>query len=232
MLKIAVLIAAILSAAISWGLGETPLMHFRPQIANVSMMGTNYRDSSPQTKEIATLKQASCILGCFGALLAGSVGAAGGYLAGSRKSALMAASAGLLVGGLAGALPPWLVIPLYNRAEELTPGELGRSLLMHWSLWLALGAATGLALGLSMRNSSRLLRAVFGGMIGVALGTLVFELIGGLLFPLAETGKPLAATWETRLLSLLTIATYAAMGAVVLATIELSPRRKPNENPH
>jgi hypothetical protein len=226
MLKIAVFIAAFISAAISSGLAESSLMQFRPEIVNVSMMGTNYRDSSPRTKEVATLKQASCILGCFGALLAGSLGAVGGFTSGSRRRTLVAAGVGLVVGGLAGALPPWLVIPLYNRAEELTPGELGRSLLMHWSLWSALGGAAGLALGMGLGGSSRLLRTVLGGVIGVALGTLVFELIGGLLFPLAETGKPLAATWEARSLALFAISTFAALGAAVLATLERVPQPK------
>jgi hypothetical protein len=188
------------------------------------MMGTNYRDSSPHTKEVAALKQSSCVLGCLGALLASSMGAVGGVTSGSRRRTLVAAGVGLLVGGLAGALPPWLVIPLYNRAEELTPGELGRSLLMHWSLWLALGGAAGLALGLGLGSTSKLLNTILGGILGVALGTLVYELIGGLMFPLAETGKPLAATWEARALALATIAIFAALGAAMLATLERGSR--------
>ena len=34
-------------------------------------------------------------------------------------------------------------------------------------------------------------------------GTLLYELLGGLLFPLAETGKPFAATATTRLMTML-----------------------------
>jgi hypothetical protein len=60
-------------------------------------------------------------------------------------------------------------------------------------------------------------------MIGALLaamvaGTLIYELIGGLLFPLADTGKPFSVTWETRLLAAMLIAIPSAVAAVALST--------------
>jgi hypothetical protein len=177
------------------------------------------------------LKEASCVLGIFGALLGVGMGLAGGLTTGTLRQALIAAVVGLLAGGILGAATPWIAIPPYNRAEELTAGELGRSLLMHWALWTPLGAAAGLALGFGLGHGRKIPAALFGGVLGAVVGTLVFELIGGLLFPLAETGKPFAGTWQTRLFAQLAIATFSALGAVLLAPprLESGPRA---DHPH
>jgi hypothetical protein len=219
-------VAAALAATAAWGLGESGLFQFRPAITNLSMMGHAYRDSSPQTREIAMLKGVSCLLGSLGALLGLGMGLAAGQFRRSRRQALIAVGVGFLAGGMAGAAPVWIVIPLYNRAEELTAGDLGRSLLLHWGLWTAMGAAAGLALGIGLGARFRVLPAILGGIIGAVAGTFLFDLLGGLAFPLAETGKPLADTAVTRLMAMLFVAVSSALGAVLLATSTGSSTRK------
>jgi len=218
------LLAAALAATVSWGLGEAGLFQFRPAIENLSMMGHAYQGASPRSREVAMLKGASCLLGCCGALLGMGMGLVGGQSSRCRRQALIAAGVGLLAGGIAGAAPLWIVIPAYNRAEELSAGDLGRSLLMHWGLWTALGAAAGLALGIGTRT--RPLSAIFGGVIGVGVGTFAYELIGGLVFPLAETGKPFSETSATRLMAMLFITISSSLGAILVST---SQRRSPRK---
>ncbi|MGC8641509.1 MAG: hypothetical protein ACP5XB_16715 [Isosphaeraceae bacterium] len=211
-------LAAPLAAAAAWGLGESGLFEFRPAIANLNMMGHPYRDASPQTRETARLEGASCVLGTFGALLGAGMGLVGGRASRSPGRTLLAAGLGLLAGALAGAAPLWFVIPAYNRAEELTSGDLTRSLLMHWGLWTALGAAAGFALGIGLGKRGKFMTALCGGIAGVVVGTFVYEFLGGALFPLAETGKPFSDTATTRLLALLFVAVFSATGAVLFTT--------------
>lgn len=218
------LLAAALAATVSWGLGEADLFQFRPPIENMSMMGHPTVGTSPRGREISMLKHSSCLLGILGALLGAGMGLVGGKSSRHPRQALIAAGVGLLAGGIAGAAAPWIAIPPYMRAEELTSGELGRSLLMHWALWTALGAAAGLALGIG--NRTGLLAAIFGGVIGVVVGTLAYELLGGLLFPMAETGKPFPETSATRLMAMLFVAVPSALGAVLFSTL---PRRSPRK---
>jgi len=218
------LLAAALAATVSWGLGEADLFQFRPPIENMSMMGHPTRGVSPRSREIAMLKRSSCLLGTLGALLGVGMGLVGGQSSRGPRQALIAAGVGLLAGGIAGAAPPWIVIPPYLRAEEYTSGELGRSLMMHWGLWTALGAAAGLALGIGKRT--RLLWAILGGILGAVGGTLAYEVLGGMVFPMAETGRPFPETWATRLMAMLFVAVPSALGAVLVSTL---PRKSPRK---
>ncbi len=220
------LLAAAVAATASWGLDEAGLFRFRPAIENLSMMGHAYQDASPRTRELATLKGASCLLGSFGALLGVGMGLVGGQSSRRRRQALIAAGVGLLAGGIAGAAPLWTVIAAYNRAEELGAGGIGRSLLMHWALWTALGAAAGLALGIGIGDRTRLLAALFGGAIGAMVGTFAYELVGALVFPLAETGKPISETSATRLMAMLFIAVSSSLGAILVSQPKMVSARK------
>ena len=216
-------LAAVVAAAVSWELGEAGLFQFRPAIENLSMMGHAYRDTSARSREVAMLKGASCLLGTLGALMGMGMGLVGGRSSRSPRQAIIGAGVGLLAGGLAGAAPPWIVIPAYDRAEELTAGDLGRSLLMHWALWTSLGAAAGLALGIGIGDRKRILAALFGGAIGAVAGTVVYELAGSLVAPLAETGKPFAESSTARLMAALCIALSSSLGAILV----LAPARRP-----
>jgi hypothetical protein len=207
-----------LAALAAWGLGEFGVFRFRPAITNVNMMGHVYRDASAQTRETAMLKGASWLLGTFGALLGAGMGLVGGYSSRNRRLTLIAAGIGFAAGAIAGAAAVWIAIPPYNRAEELTVGDLGRSLLLHCALWTALGAAAALAFGIALGERAKLPRAILGGVIGTIVGTLLYEVLGGLFFPLAETGKPFAETALTRLMALAVVALSSALGAVLLAT--------------
>ena len=96
------MLVAAIAALAAWGLGESGWIHFRPAIADLSMMGHAYQGASPQTRETAMLKGASCLLGSFGALLGLGMGLCGGYSAGRPRRALAAAGLGFLAGAIAG----------------------------------------------------------------------------------------------------------------------------------
>ena len=84
---------------------------------------------------------------------------------------------------------------------------------MHGAFWIPIGAAGGLALGLGRRD--RIASALVGGAFGALVGTVAYEMIGGMVFPMAETGAPISLTGTTRLLGRLLVPTLAAVGAAM-----------------
>jgi hypothetical protein len=84
---------------------------------------------------------------------------------------------------------------------------------LHGGIWAAVGAAGGLALGLGWAAKGRIARATAGGLFGAALATVLFELVGGLAFPLDATTRPIALTGTTRLLARILVTTLAAVCA-------------------
>ena len=55
--------------------------------------------------------------------------------------------------------------------------------------------------------------AVVGGMIGAAIGTAIYEVLGAMFFPLAQTAQPVATESAARLLGHASVNILAALGA-------------------
>jgi hypothetical protein len=56
-----------------------------------------------------------------------------------------------------------------------------------------------------------------GGILGAAIGSILYDVIGAIMFPLASTTDPWSATPETRLLARLAVALFTAAGVLLLA---------------
>jgi hypothetical protein len=162
----------------------------------------------------------------WGAVTGLALGLAGGIVRRSAPRAAVAAGVGLIVGALlvAGATLGMLLVRdrLLRTADE---GDLLLALVTHGGIWAAVGAAGGLALGLGLGGRGRVAAAVLGGVLGAVAGTVLYEFLGGLAFPLAATHRPLAATPATRLLARLLVTTLAAAVAVwSVRSAERTPR--------
>jgi hypothetical protein len=120
-----------------------------------------------------------------------------------------------------------VLVPLFYRAplrDPLSP-DLSTPLLIHAGAWGIAGAAGGLAFGLGLGlDRRRLVRASIGCLIGGALGATAIELLGAIALPLAGTPRPLALSWEARLVARLLVATLAALGAAASLTREPAGR--------
>lgn len=214
---------AILVGVLAWGLGETRYLEYQAEITDVSMMGHAYRDASPETRRAAQLKTVRARSVLLGALVGLGAGLAGGLARRRARAALIGGASGLIVGGLLAGL---FVVPLmlvYLRAEDQSAGELSRSILLHLGLWLPIGAAAGISLVLGLGTPGRALAAILGGLLGVTLGTIGYEVLGSMLYPLAETGAPVAVEWQPRLLAALLVALGAASGAAAASSSEAKP---------
>ena len=100
-----------------------------------------------------------------------------------------------------------------ERPEEKT-NDLALALRTHGGIWLAVGAAAGLALGLGLGGGTRVARAFFGGILGAALATVIYEFAGALVFPMAQTFRPMAMELGPRLLAHLSVALCVSAGAL------------------
>ena len=66
-------------------------------------------------------------------------------------------------------------------------------------------------------SSLSLILGVTAGITGAALGTLLFDISGGLLLPLARTARPLSEEAGTRLAANIVLCLCVAIGIVVVA---------------
>ena len=118
---------------------------------------------------------------------------------------------GLLLGGGVGAGLSRLILPIYY--EHSAGGELTYSLMVHGGIWVAVGAAAGLAFGIGLGGWSDAIRGM-SGRAGCAalLAAVIYEFAGGILFPQALTDRPISQTWETRLFARLLVTVLTAAG--------------------
>ena len=153
--------------------------------------------------------------GALGAALGLGLGLAGGLIRRSFVRACLAALVGLCLGGGAGVVTSRLILPVFYK--HLTDDDLTYSLMIHGGVWVAVGAAAGLAFGLGLGGWGRILRATVGGAGAALLATVIYEFAGGILSPLAMTNLPVSVTWQSRLAARLLVAVLVVAGVVLSA---------------
>jgi hypothetical protein len=209
--------AGLLAAVLSWLAGEAVVELYQPKTHVVQGMGGPMSISSSSELAVALAKNSTIAFGLLGGILGLALGFAGGMARSSTPAGIKAALVGLVLGILAGAGTSQLVLPVYNRVvdryEDKVSVNVAVPLLMHGVIWGAIGAAGGLAFGIGTGGLSRMVQGLVGGLIGACLGAVAYEILGGFLFPLAETVQPLSITWESRLLARSAVTILAAGGA-------------------
>jgi hypothetical protein len=207
--------AGLVAGVVAWLAGETRAVIVPPAHQETNLMGSGHfvPIHTPEASLAATRQTATRAFGVLGALTGLLLGLAGGWAAGSGRRALGASGLGLIVGGGVGAGVAWVVLPGFESWRVANAGALLPALLSHGACWVPIGAVGGLALALGSRGSA--LGGLAGGALGATLATVLHEVLGAFLFPMAETGEPVSATWATRLLARLLVPTLAAAGAAL-----------------
>jgi hypothetical protein len=217
----------VLAGLIAWLVGEAAYKYFLPPLRQVTMMGVTIEVPTFADQVRADRKNATLAFGALGATLGLCLGAAGGLARRSWPAAARGALAGVVLGGAAGAIASTAILPIYFQRLEHDQEELSRDLLfpilIHGGIWATIGAAGGAAFGIGLGGNRRVAVAALGGLIGGALGTVVYDIAGTMVFPAARTTEPLAISWGARLLAMLSISVLtAAMAAMAVG----SPQRK------
>lgn len=226
------LIAALAAGAASWALGETKLVQVPAREVPMETMGVQHMGTTAQTEQRAVLDTSMRAYGLTGALLGLMLGLAGGLARASRHDALRAAVIGMVVGAVAGALASLVAVPaFFNFRDSITIDDLLLSWMMHGLIWGAIGSAGGLALAIgSGGGGHRIARGVAGGLMGALVGALILEFAGAVLFANDQTGEPLAASAQARLMTQLLGVSVAAVVAAARIQATGAKKRTPTAN--
>jgi MFS family permease len=224
------LVAGVVAGLVAWLGGEACLNRIKPPRHAVNSKGLVLNLTDRREVSIADAKNAGLAFAFLGTSLGVGLGVAGGLTRRSGRAATAAALLGLIVGAAAGAGMSLALLPPYNGYKAQHPDEASRDvilpLLVHAGIWSAVGASGGLAFGFGLGARRVLPRIVLGGIAGAALGTIVYELIGAVAFPAAQTTQFVSATGPTRLFARLAVTLLAAAGVAVAAS---EPDNRPGQ---
>jgi hypothetical protein len=219
------LLAGICAGLSAFGLGEACYELVRPENGRFNTMGTIVIGPYAQSLDIAETQNGAVAFGLLGGCLGAFLGITGGLTSRSVSKTLAAAVLGVVLGAGLGVGISLAVIPL---ALKLLPGypryEVIISAVMHGSIWGVSGAVAGLAFAAGLGQPRRFVPLVLAGFTGAVLGTVMFELVGSIIFPLANTGRPISSTWPSRLAARLLV-TLATSGALALSVNGPRPHR-------
>jgi hypothetical protein len=220
----AILAAGLATGFVAWALGEWAVTAFSPVY---KLTAEQRQDVAKRSAEMARQTWASesyvatFTYGSLGAALGLTLGLAGGLARRSPSRGLAAALAGLILGAGAAAAATWAIMPVYFRAYQASADNLSHDLvfplIVHGAMWTCAGAVGGGALGLGLGSWALAIRGAIGGALGAMVGAVIYEFLGAVLFPLAETTRPVAEASGARMLALLSVAVLASLGALWVA---------------
>ena len=146
--------AGVVAGLIAWLGGELCLDVFKPPRHAATSRGHTLMVVLPREQELADVRNAGLAFAWLGAVLGASLGAAGGIVGRSGRSAAKAAGIGLLAGAIACAGLSAAVLPLYDaykhRDADAASRDLIAPIVVFGGIWSAAGAAGGLAYGLGL----------------------------------------------------------------------------------
>jgi hypothetical protein len=225
--------AGALAGLLSWAAGEPLREVVRPRSTAVRTREGTRTFIPPPESAAADTRNAALSFTVLGGLSGAGLGVAGGLSRKNGRAVALAGLVGLVLGAAVAGRLTILLLPAYFAFRMRTPDEslqnLFWPLIVHIGLWAPAGAAGGLAFAIGHAARRRTLAVVMGGLLGAALGTAVYEIVGALAFPMAGTPSVISSTAGTRLLARVAVTTFAAAGVALGLTMELSPG---DEAPH
>jgi hypothetical protein len=217
-----VLIAGLLAGVASWLVAETILESYQA-ILNPKLRREVDAEASRQFAR-AHLTSASAMFAALGAITGLGLGLAGGL---ARRSASAAAKAGLLgcVAGVIATVSISLVaLPNFFKNYDPQSQDLMLPLLTVGSICSSVGAVGGLAFGIGLGGRDRWMKCLVGGLIGAALATVVYELVGAVAFPTDKTELPVSHTYTTRAMLHVLVAVLSAVGSALALSLSSKKR--------
>ncbi len=220
--------AGLLAGLIAWGIGELTFGLYRWDDANdvIKVYRTELSNLGPYAKNEfiaakmveararAESRNTAIALGTLGAVLGLALGAAGGLIAGARRSGVRGAVIGLVLGGGSGFLVPFLAVPLYYKYNS-PPSGLTVPLAEYAGLLLPVGAAAGLALGVGLGRRGAALTGLLGALLGAGVAVVVYEMVASLEYPNDQEPPPIPGHLDARLLIHLGLALFVTWFAAM-----------------
>ena len=138
--------------------------------------GRDQRRTGPRASQRSRHSQCHRLLRHSGAALGLGLGLAGGLIRRSVLWTVLAATIGLVLGGLAGAGVAWLTLPVYYK--HLKSDDLAYSLLVHGGTWTAIGDDCRPGVRIRPGRLGPMRRCLLGAAAGALLATVIYELAG------------------------------------------------------
>lgn len=218
----AALAAGLLAGLLAGLIGERSVLYYEPRTTKEMMMGSPIDAVSEPDAARAQFRNATIADALLGGLLAGALGVAGGLVSRTPRRVAQGGIAGLLIGAIAGAGAAQAILPAYYREFLRASDELARNMvlptLVHAGIAAVLGAAGGLGLAIGLGDVRRRLGAIAGGLVGGAIGAIVYQFIGAVAFVFGRASEPVPAEWLPRMLAALCVATLSAVLAAAMAS--------------
>ena len=221
-------IGGLLAGLLAFAIGEAIYEMIPAEKVQQDLMGTKIWTANRATSTEAARRNGALTFGVLGLCLGTCLGMAGGLARRSPSGAVTGALLGAVLGLALGAGVSWASISWFimTRMDHIDY-DLIISLMMHGLIWSLLGASAGLAFAVGLGEPWLCGRCLTAGFAGAVLGTVAFELIGAVAFPMAETDEPISETWATRLMARLLVTVGTA-----LIVILLLPEPKPLADAH
>ncbi len=183
-------------------------------------------DAKDQALRKAMTLEASLTFGALGAFLGLTFGMAGGVARGSIRAGVKAASIGMMLGAAGGLAAGRLLTPMHYNLRESVADDLVVALLVQGGICAVVGAMAGAAFSLGLGDDDRFFdfRLVAGGLLGALAGLIVYQMVGGIAFPLDETTLPLSSTWRARLFARGVVTGFAAIGVMLAMSANVRAR--------
>jgi hypothetical protein len=218
-------LGALLAGLVAFGVGEAINNLIPPALVEQNISGNKVMLPDLETNIVASTRNGALAFGVLGLCLGGCLGLAGGQARRSTPASLTAALLGSVLGLALGACLSLALLPSLLRARYYySEYDIAISLVMHGLIWGLLGASAGLAFAVGLGERRLVGRAFTAGLVGAVLGAVVYELIGAVFFPAADTDEPISESWPTRLLARLLVA-----GGTAAALVLLRPATQPLE---
>jgi hypothetical protein len=214
---------------VSWTVGEAFVGYFSPPVALMDDLGASAELGRQQIA--SDLKNACVAFGWLGAILGLALGFAGGMTRRSTAAAGKAAALGLILGGCSGVGLSLFLLPIYERNRDMISDDMVLPILIHCGIWGGIGASTGLAFGIGRGGGRQIVNSLCGALVGALVASVLFDILGALLFPVAQTARPISVTSGTRLLARLLVAMLAAVGAMKSLGVDVPPLGGTNNRP-
>ena len=135
---------------------------------------------------------------------------------------LQGGMAGLVVGTIAGALVPWMLVPEFYRLLKRAPNPM-LPVLMHAINYAAIGGAVGTAFGYSLLGQRGVTKGLLAGIMGAILGSILFAVLHTFFFPMEWDFSPMPGKSVSRLLAHVCVA-MLTMACATIALYEESRR--------
>ncbi len=219
------ILSGVLAAVIGWVAGERAnrSLHWEGGVQVEEGAGRNQGERSPavlllESRYNVEARNTSLAMGILGAVFGLALGAGGGLSRGSPRAAAVSGLTGFLLGAAVGAAVPLQLVPLFYRSIGRPPNP-AFPLLIHSSLYALIGGVGGLAFGLGLCGPGGAAKGLPAGAMGAIIGSIIYNVVHTLAFPLECDLYPMPGKGVSRLLAHLCVA-LTTIACVVLATDE------------